>query len=511
MKALNQPMTPIKSNRTLCRDMIRKLRKSGKFVFPFTVGVLFSVSLTIATWADEKAKTGDSKDGEASSTASSADEIDVTAMTDLTVVLRDERGEPISGAEVMPYAMRMREQQGHGFWDRKVYGPPKRAQSNKQGEAVIQYPSHVRDEPNILTTSLVTFVVKHAEFVTKTVNFNLGPEKAEVTLQEGCEAEISAVDSDRKPIENFGVLMAGPYAPEFWIAGEGGTRRSGAIREGTWQTMLVKQQKDGPTLFSSVVPLQVRPDQRVRFQNFSMRSGTKVHGVLSDNVPRPVKGYVVATSVPLPAGDSWSEKDPSLAWHDWVEVRQDGSFEFESLPRSGTLQLIAICEGWLSTTISDDPAAGNLVVGQVFEIDGDEHSVVVEMEPTGTLEVSLVTEDEKPITGGQVSSWPNQHYLKGGNTLLGQRFRSALQIQNQLAPIEKRIDHPDLDMQFPFIQDVGPDGTATLKGLPVGYRGSLYLTHQHFVLEAGGQRGEIQYTLDSVEPVSQKLVVIPAK
>ena len=487
------------------------MRETWKLAFPVVVAVLFTISLTVATLADDKTTTRESTSGAKSSKKSAPDEIDVTVMANLTVLLRDERGEAIPRAEVMPYAMRMREGGGHGYWNRKVYGPPKSVLSNEKGEAVIQYPSHVRVEPNIMTTSLVTFSVTHTDFVKKTVHFNLGPEKADVTLEAGCEVELSAVGTDRQPIEGFGVLIAGPYAPELWAEGKEGTRRSRAIKDGTWQTMLVKLQKKGPTLFSNVVPMRVRPAQRVRFRNLQMQPGTRVQGMLSDNVPRPVKGYVVATSVPLPAEDSWKEKDPSLIWHDWGEVGPDGSFEFESLPRSGELQLIAICEGWLSSTVSDDPVARSLVAGQVFDIEGDELSVVVQMEATGTLEVSLVTEDGKPFTEGRISSWPNQHYLKGGNTLLGQRFRSALEIQNQLLPPDVRTSYFDDELQFPCIRQVGPDGTASLKGLPVGHQESLVLSHEAFVLKGGNERGEIRYTVDSAEPVRRKLVVIPTK
>jgi hypothetical protein len=403
----------------------------------------------------------------------------------------------------------MREREGHGFWDRKVYGPPRTALTNEQGEAIIQYPGHVRVGPDIMTTRLVTFSVKHADFVQKVVHFDLGPDKADVTLQPGCEVELSAVDIDRKPIERFGVLMAGPYGSELWADGNEGTRRSRSIKDGTWQTMLVKLPKEGPTLFSDVFQLRVHPAKRLRFRSIQMRPGTRVRGTLSDNVPRPLKGYVVATSAPKPAADSWTEKDPSVVWHDWVEVAPDGSFVFESLPRSGELQLIAICDGWISSTVSDEPRT--LVAGQVFKIEDDEHSFVVKMEPTGTLDVSLVTEDGKPFTEGQISSWPNQHYLKGGNTLLGRRFRSALQIQNQLLPPDARMAYFDDEAQIPFVRKVGPDGTATLKGLPLGFEQFLYLSHETFVLKGGADRGAIRYKVDSAEPVGKKLVVIPAQ
>jgi hypothetical protein len=474
---------------------------------------VLTVSLSVATLADDKRAPQEPTPGEKRAEKSSPDEIDVTEMANLTVVLRDERGAAIPRAEVMPYAMRMREREGHGFWQQKVYGPPRTALSNEQGEAIIQYPGHVRVGPDIMTTRLVTFLVKHTDFVQKIVHFDLGPDKADVTLEPGCEVELSAVDTDRNSIEGFGVLMAGPYASELWADGKEGARRSRSLKDGTWQTMLVKLQKEeGPTLFSDVLALRIRSTKRVRFHNIQMRPGSKVRGTLSDNVPRPVKeGYVVSTSAPKPAADSWTEKDPSVLWHEWVEVAPDGSFEFKSLPRSGELQLIAICDGWISSTVSAEPAARTLVAGQVFNIEDDEHSFVVKMEPTGTLEVSLVTEDGKPFTEGQISSWPNQHYLKGGNTLLGRRVRTALQIQNQLLPPDARIAYPDDEVQIPFIRKVGPDGTATLKGLPLGFQQSLSLSHETFVLKGGAERGAIRYKVDSAEPVRQNLVVIPAK
>lgn len=477
------------------------------------VALVLVVCVSATSRADDKGPTGNSAADGKSSDKTAADEVDVTAMATLTVVLRDAQGAAIANAEVRPYAMRMRERDGHGYWDQKVYGPPKTAISNEKGEAVIQYPGHVRSGPNVLTTSLVTFSVTHTDFVKKTVHFGLGPQigaqKATVSLDAGCEVDLSAVGEDRQRITGFGVLMAGPYGPDLWAEGGEESRRSRSIKEGIWQTILVKPQKDGPTLFSNLLPLRVGPSQTVRFRNIPMRPGTKVHGKFAENVPRPVKGYVVATSVPSPAKNSWEETEPSLLWHDWVEVTPEGTFEFESLPRSGELQLIAICEGWISSTVSDEPVAAALVAGQVFPIELDEHSFVVEMEPTGTLEVALVSEDGKPFTEGRVGSSPNQHYLKGGNTSLGQRYRSVHRIGNQLLPPDARTAYPYDELQLPYIREVGPDGMATLKGLPIGRPEYLFFSHPGFVLKGGGQHG-LDLKLDSAEPITQKVVVIPA-
>ena len=162
-------------------------------------------------------------------------------------------------------------------------------------------------------------------------------------MKKGCEIQLSAVDETGDPITGFAVLVAGPIAPEIWADDENGGRRTGGASDGTWQTMLVKPQDDSVTLFSSVLPLRVRPSQAVKIRNIRMTPGTRLIGTLSDNVPRPVKnGYVVTTTVPKPAGNSWDKEDPSLSWMQWEQIAGDGSFELSSIPQGGEIQVIAL-------------------------------------------------------------------------------------------------------------------------------------------------------------------------
>lgn len=432
-------------------------------------------------------------------------DVDLTRMAELPVVLTDEGGKAIAGAEVMPYAMRMREEPGHGFWNRELLGPPKAVTSDQTGTAVIKYPIHVQRGPKVLTTSLVTFQIAHAEFVKQIVHFELGPERAKVTLKAGCEAELSAVGPEGAPIEDFAVAMAGPYEPEFWVRSEMGGKRTRSINDGTWQTMLVKLQEDGSTLFSGVLPLRVRPQQTVRVRNVPLSPGAKVRGTLSRNVPRPVSGYVIATSVPKPAEDSWNDTNPSLAWHDWVDVAEDGTFEFSSLPRGGQLQLIGVCDGWISTTTVPD-APPVFTMGQLFEVNDESLDVELQMEPTGTLVVKLATEEGKPFKEGRVVSWPNQAYYKGGSTLLGQRYRSATMIANQSLPPNER--QPIIqNLVLPYNQPVDNEGVATLKGLPIGRNLSIALQHDEYALVSDGARQEVQFELTSPQPLQMEVKV----
>lgn len=443
------------------------------------------------------------------------EKIDPSKMTDLAVLLQDEDGKPVAGAEVMPYAMRMKEQSGHGYWDRKVYGAPKHFRSNDEGIAVIKYPPHVQSGPDVLTTKLVSFQITHTDFIRKIVDFDLGPERAEVQLKPGCEVRLSAVDPEGKRVENFGVVVAGPYQPEKWAKdGEGG-RRTRSISDGTWQTMLVKLQDDGPTLFSDVLPLRVRPKQTVQFRNIRLSPGARLRGRLSANVPRPVKrGYVVTTSVPQPAGNSYDDKDPSLVWHDWVDVAEDGTFEFASLPRGGEVQLIAVCDGWVSTTTVPD-ANQVFVMGQLFDIDKDVVDVELQMEATGTLRVEVTTKDGKPLTEGSVAAWPNQSYYKGGSTVLGQKYRSDWQIKNQLLPRDQQLAWPDWARDLPFMQPLDKNGVAVLTGIPVGKGEQVALQHDKLKLQtkngAENRSGNVSFRLPSTDPVVMKVTAAPAK
>ncbi|MGB7343313.1 MAG: hypothetical protein WBD20_03815 [Pirellulaceae bacterium] len=436
---------------------------------------------------------------------STDDSIDKKSMTDLVVMLQDDDGKPVEGAAVMVYAMRMEEGGGHGYWNSEKLGPPTSVISDKDGRAIVRYPAKVGSTPQTMTTSLVTFSVSHYEYVQKVVHFDLGPDKAEVTLKQGCEIKLSAVDADNQPITKFGVVIAGPYDPAHWVDDkETGGRRTGAASDGTWQTMLVKPQDDGVTLFSSVMPLRVRPSQAVRIRNLKMKPGTRVEGKLSDNVPRPVQnGFAITCTAPKPAGDSYSDQDPSVTWTEWTAINEDGTFVLKSIPHSGKVQIIAVCDDWVSVT---EPKHRAFVKGQLFDVDEDVIHPTVEMEETGTLEVAVTDQNGNPFSGGKVSSWPNQQYYLSGSTILGRRYNSLMSIENQIRPIGKKNDI-DWRQRFEtgFSDQPIKNGKVTLTGLPVGMSESIILMHDDYVFETEDGQGDpnrasIRFTLDSVEP-----------
>jgi hypothetical protein len=432
--------------------------------------------------------------------------IDFKKMADLIVQVMDDQEKPIAGATVYPYAMRAVEGDGHGYWNDELIGPPKTVVTDANGKAVIQYPVHIGSATEPRTTNLVTFQVQHTDFVQQVVHFSLGPESAVVTMKAGCEVQLSAIDPDGQPVPDFAVMMAGPLAPSYWADDGNGGRRTRSASDGAWQTMIVKPREDGPTLFSGILPLRVQPEQDVKIRNVKLLPGTKIVGTLSDNVPRPVKnGYIIATAAPKPAESSYGEKDPSLTWHDWTEIMEDGTFELESIPRGGDLQVIGICDGWLSST--DIPEAhGHFVMGQLYTLDKDapQFQLTLEMEPTGSLELTVLQPDGSPLNAGEIASWPNQSYLKGGSTLLGQRYRSLQFVESQLTPPEKQVRPRRETRQLPY-QGKLIDGKVTLSGLPIGREESLALLHPNLILKSEDREGQVSFQLDSAEPKTMTL------
>jgi hypothetical protein len=440
--------------------------------------------------------------------------IDIDSLTDLVVELKDEEGKPVAGAAVMVYAMRMEEKDGHGFWNYQKLGPPKPVLSNDDGKAVASYPAKVHYAPRTMTTRLVTFNIQHSDFVSKVVHFDLGPKTAEVTLKRGCEIQLSAVGENGDPVNDFGVMIAGPHAPQMWADGGNGTRRTSAVNDGIWQAMMVKPRPDGRTLFSTVLPLRVRPEQAVRIRNVRLRPGTSIRGKLSENVPRPVKdGYVVTVTVPKPANDAWQEDNPSLTWTQCEAIQADGSFALKSVPRRGEIQILAFCDGWLSKTTVPDQ--NFFVMGQIFPlVEQPEMELTVEMEPTGTLQVTVTQADGTPIDGGTLSSWPNQKYHMNGATVLGARFSSLTTIENQLVPLDQRKPAYSRDFDFlPFMNQPIKQGKAVLTGLPVGRSNSIMLQHPDWMLDSDNadEPNQLEVMLDSNEPKQVSVTAIPIK
>ena len=209
---------------------------------------------------------------------------------------------------------------------------------------------------------------------------------------------------------------------------------------------------------------------------------------------------------PKPAKNSWAEEDPTLLWHDWAPIQPDGGFRFASIPRGGFVQLLAVCDGWVAETNFDE-ANDHFVMGQKFDVQQqDAVDAVVQMEPTGILDITVVDPQGQPLGEGSVACSPNQAVWMGGSTLLGQRLRTLDFVERQLRSEEtEREPRPEADQKFPFMAKLDSQGKVRLTGIPLNRDYSLNLFHDALVLDVE----DVRFRLDSPEPQAVKVKAVP--
>jgi hypothetical protein len=143
-----------------------------------------------------------------------------------------------------------------------------------------------------------------------------------------------------------------------------------------------------------------------------LKRGSSVRGRLDQTVPRPIRdGRVIANVWPKDLAPSSSPPQ----WHAWTNIQPDGSFELDSLP-DGDLELVACCDGFVSTNGS---GKSNMHYPQKFSLEGTDLKVVLGMEPTACLQVTVQDDEGKPIRGACVSTWPNIQYGGWSATVIG--------------------------------------------------------------------------------------------
>ena len=396
-------------------------------------------------------------------------------MQEFEVTVIDQDGKPIEGAEVLVNGVRCEEDPGSWYsWPANNGGPMPIVQTDENGFAKFQYPTKLGGGGQFFTITILTMTFRHPRFISQRSETPVDEEAFEQTLAPGCHVTYSAVNEAEEQIKKFGAYISGPGHDAKWTMTDG-TIESSAVPDGNWQTMLVAPQEDGVTLFSGILPTRYKSGNDVNIRNITLRPGLRVQGKLADNVPRPVSdGVVVAWSQPKPT-EAALEKREAVGWSDVAAIKDDGTFEFASLPRDGRLQLIALCRGWV---IKDQPREGQRQGGQIkggilidlksAEIDdGVLANVELPMEETGTVEFTVQHLDGKPAEGITVATSPNQRLEDTGTQLLGQAYPSILVIQSRIEGKELP-NYWQQERKSRYMQKTDADGKALIHDLPVG-------------------------------------------
>lgn len=434
-----------------------------------------------------------------------------------TVTLTSEEG-PVAGASLRLYACRCEEDPGsHYGWPQDNTDVPTEYTSDEGGVVELQYPVKFGSPDNWKTLNQISMMVTHAEFVPDEIHIDPRLKKTTKQLEAGCELSFSAIDAGRNPVE-IGVMMAGPGRAAKWIR-EQGIVRSRAIPDGVWQTLVVAPRPDGRHLFSDVLPVRLRDQQRVRFHNLPLTPGLRLTGRLSDNVPRPVvDGRIQAFCLPQPAGRLHDREDPSVAWEANTLIDADGSFEFASLPRSGTIQLIAICQGWVGADQDVPEEHGTFKQGMFVALDEQQiqdgsFDVVVPMEPTGSLLVTVLKPDGSPLAGAKVATNPNEYRWLAGSTILGSKRDWIDSVRAQMNGTEDPLyRRGERDEPVPVFQAITDErGQVVLSGIPCDREYQVGAYHDDYTMPEGdrGRRQQERYVCKRDEQATATIQLQP--
>lgn len=206
-------------------------------------------------------------------------------------------------------------------------------------------------------------------------------------------------------------------------------------------------------------------------------------GRVADDVPRPVKNGRVVAEV-IHGSDSWS----NWSWHAQAEIDADGTFAFDALPPDENLQMIGVCDGWVSRSPTPDEVgeyvarnhweefatnvlnSSRFVYPQLHRLEGLMNHPVLPMNPTASCEVTVLDEQKQPIADAEVHFWPNQFFFLSGSNIVGDGTDSLKQIRDELT-IGKKEQSDFTTYRNPYSVKTDANGKATVSNIPAGLAG----------------------------------------
>lgn len=392
---------------------------------------------------------------------------------ELPVRVVDPDGKPVAKAKVSPWALRC--SQGHGGWsagDTRAKVDPADVFTDDDGRAKVLYPEF-RDLAEQVRTISVSLHVDHPDFAyAGDLHIDVPLEQDaphEIRLSTGVPLEVVPT-IDGRPVDLADIHM-------FWSDGRSwrpgaalqkladGVIKIPAMKPGANSLLVIKLDGERATHLSKIVDVNLKRGETQRI-DVPLQPAVRIAGKLSDNVPRPVQNGRVKTYTLPPTSDDYHRVD----WYSWAPVEADGTFVIDAWPAGEPMQLVALCEGYIAVNGAApdcvlnplDPAKDPFGRPQVFTSDGSA-PIEVAMTPLVPCHVRVVDEDEEPVAGVSVMSWPNVGWWNVGSQiychpmLRGERLVRARDYKQAI----------DNTYAMPFQSDTNADGKATLM-LPVG-------------------------------------------
>jgi hypothetical protein len=420
----------------------------------------------------------------------------------------DDQNKPIAGATIRPYAMRPKRQGGHSghyAWLKDRHDvPPLAVVTDEMGTGIVPYPKFVAER---VETSLITVSVEHPRYTSDTrdilVSTSLpsgapwalrlkvilnrlknGPvtRPGPIVLEQGQ----TLILKPAPPLATGSCLFAQTssnrtyYDDDFWDASTPGMVVSREHALGKHAVRLIGLSETNQLMFSDTVDVTIEPGV-ANTRSLTLTPGKTVRGRLSSNVPRPVAdGRVVANVVP--AGRRLCDDPPE--WHAWTNIKEDGSFEIHSLP-PGDLEIAALCNGFINASPPGQRQSSTFYYPQKHVIDANDLDIVIEMEPTARLEVTVDDDNGRPLEGARAGTWPNVRWDDCSATIFCSDLYNTI---DHLQRTNNRQDGLKQDTPPGFFGLSDKTGLAILSNVPANQ--TLFaVDHPDYVLPKVAVRG----------------------
>lgn len=245
----------------------------------------------------------------------------------------------------------------------------------------------------------------------------------EVKLSRGVPLEIRPfIDGKAISLDGVFLLWSDGRSWRKGVAPEktaSGSLRIPAMRPGKNSMLAVKLDGDRATHFSRIIEFELAAGEPKKI-DVPLRPSLRIQGVLSANVPRPVRQGRIKTETLPPAGYAANR----VNWFSWTAIRPDGTFTIDGWPADEPMQLIALCDEYIATSGAApsvvqhprDPKVDPFKRPQVFD-PGQTGLITVAMSPLVRCVATAVDGDDKPVAGVNVVSCPNVGWWNWGSQI----------------------------------------------------------------------------------------------
>jgi len=419
----------------------------------------------------------------------------------------DTAGQPVADAVLRPAGLRTKAGPYRSGWygwradQNGVSNSPVRTADD--GAVKVPYPRHVFEQ---IETGVLCFEVNHPNFVpirpecdvdttppagsplptvvkywwNRVAHGTLVARPAPIILRKGAILRLSAQANAAGPEDApMFAQVKGLSASDTntWFRPEPNVLVTRRLEEGPFIVRAVRIETNGAAWFSQVVSNTATLGQ-TNLVNLAFTRGATVRGEIDASVPRPVRNGRVIVQV-WPLGYKAEQSPPT--WHAWAKVRDDGGFEIPALP-PGDLEIVALCDGFVST---NGPGQFQMRYPQKHVLGSNDITVIVGMEPTARLEVSVADDKGTPLPGARVVTWPNVRYGEWSATILGSDCYNMVDWFTLTAP-KKPLSWNRTVADFEGV--TGSNGVAVLPSLPATVK-EFTVEHKDYVLPAVGLPG----------------------